>query len=129
MAQYSLQVDARLDKIVGETEVDLDGEQVRTRETNLGDLVTDIMRAAAGADAALINGGSIRIPACTGGRSRPRTFMRRCRSITTWWPSGLTGRQLREALEHGVSGPENGAGRFPQVSGLSFTLPPPRPGG
>jgi hypothetical protein len=60
VAQYSLQVDARLDKIVGETEVDLDGEQVRARETNLGDLVTDIMRAAAGADTALINGVSIR---------------------------------------------------------------------
>ena len=40
--------------------MDLDGEQTETRETNLGDLVADVMRQTAGADAALINGGSIR---------------------------------------------------------------------
>ena len=32
----------------------------------------------------------------------------------------LTGKQIQEALEHGVSAIEEGAGRFPQVSGLTF---------
>ncbi|TAN37503.1 MAG: hypothetical protein EPN25_15265, partial [Nitrospirae bacterium] len=32
----------------------------------------------------------------------------------------LTGQQIRGALEHGVSAIEEGAGRFPQVSGISF---------
>jgi 5'-nucleotidase / UDP-sugar diphosphatase len=120
VAQYSRQVDALLDKNVGETEVDLDGEQVRRRETNLGDLVTDIMRASAGADAALINGGTIRTSLHRG--------QIKAKDIYTALPFDnylvairLTGRQLREALEHGVSGPEAGAGRFPQVSGLSFS--------
>jgi len=32
----------------------------------------------------------------------------------------LTGRQILEALENGVSAIEEGGGKFPQVSGLSF---------
>jgi 5'-nucleotidase / UDP-sugar diphosphatase len=32
----------------------------------------------------------------------------------------LTGSQIRDALEHGVSAVEEGEGRFPQVSGLAF---------
>ena len=120
VAQYSRQVDARLDKIVGETEVDLDGEQVRTRETNLGDLVTDIMRAAAGADAALINGGSIRT-SLHRGKVKAKDIYAALPFDNYLVAIRLTGRQLRQALEHGVSGLEDKAGRFPQVSGLSFT--------
>ena len=42
--------------------VKLDGRfsAVRTRETNLGNLVTDIMLAALGADCALLNSGTLR---------------------------------------------------------------------
>nr|WP_197707060.1 5'-nucleotidase C-terminal domain-containing protein [Calothrix sp. NIES-3974] len=41
----------------------------------------------------------------------------------------LTGVQLREALENGVSTIENGEGRFPQVAGLRFELNPQAPPG
>jgi len=41
----------------------------------------------------------------------------------------LTGRQIREALEHGLSGVEEEAGRFPQVSGLTVTYNPSSPAG
>jgi 2',3'-cyclic-nucleotide 2'-phosphodiesterase (5'-nucleotidase family) len=33
----------------------------------------------------------------------------------------LTGQQIRDSLEHGVSSIEEKAGRFPQVSGIAFT--------
>jgi 5'-nucleotidase len=36
----------------------------------------------------------------------------------------VTGRQLLDALENGVSQVETGAGRFPQVSGLRFSFDP-----
>ena len=49
-----------MDVTVGESLVDLDGVNVRRQETNLGNLITDIIRKAAGADAAIINGGTIR---------------------------------------------------------------------
>lgn len=41
----------------------------------------------------------------------------------------LTGEQLKQALEHGVSQVELGEGRFPQVSGLRFIYDPKAPAG
>ena len=42
---------------------------------------------------------------------------------------GLTGAQVREALENGVSRAEHPSGRFPQVSGLAFSFDTRRPAG
>lgn len=59
--------DALLNKVVAKTSVDLttlesDGKTraIRNQETNLGDLVADAYRDAAGADVAIVNGGGIR---------------------------------------------------------------------
>jgi len=41
----------------------------------------------------------------------------------------LTGTQIRQALEHGVSAVENGEGRFPQISGIRFSYDPSAPAG
>ncbi len=49
-------------KELGEFEVDLDGRfsSVRTRETNLGNFIADIMVASTHADFALLNSGTLR---------------------------------------------------------------------
>jgi len=126
--KYRKKVDAALNGRVGKTEVALDGENVRKRETNFGDLITDIMRSVSHADAALLNGGSIRASVAKG----PILV----KSIYTALPFDnyivairLTGRQIREALEHGVAGVEDGAGAFPQVSGIAFSYAPAAPAG
>lgn len=130
VTRYQDQMDKLLGESVGHTEVDLDGEsdQVRTRETNLGNLVADIMRDKARADVALINGGGLRT-------SIPRGRILR-RDVYAVLPFDnylvalrLTGKQVQEALEHGVTKVEEQAGRFPQVSGLSFTYNPKAPPG
>ena len=41
----------------------------------------------------------------------------------------VTGAQLRAALEHGVSGIEDGQGRFPQVSGMTYSFDASKPAG
>ena len=117
---YNKIIDSVLSEKVGETGTDLDGDNVRLRETNLGDLIADFMRSAAGADAAIINGGGI--------RASIRKGEIKVKDVYTVLPFDnyiagvkLTGRQVRQALEHGVSAVEEGAGRFPQVSGLTFT--------
>jgi 5'-nucleotidase/UDP-sugar diphosphatase len=120
VSQYSREVDARLDLTVGETQTDLDGENGRTQETNLGDLVTDIMRATAGAEAAIINGGSLRA-SIHKGPIKAKEIYAALPFDNYLVAIRLSGRQLRETLEHGVSGLEEHAGRFPQVSGLAFT--------
>ncbi len=119
--RYSRQLSRLLDEVVGVAGVDLDGENVRERETNLGNLVADLMREVAGAQVAVVNGGSIR-------RSIPRGPVT-LDSIYSALPFDnyvvtlkIRGRGLWEALEHGVSG--KGGGRFPQVSGLKITYCP-----
>jgi 2',3'-cyclic-nucleotide 2'-phosphodiesterase (5'-nucleotidase family) len=128
--KYSAMVDARLNAEIGTALCDLDGGNVRKRETNLGDLVADIIRETAGADAALINGGSIRTSILKG------TI--RVKDVYSVLPFNnyivairLKGSLLREAIEHAVSGNEQDSpGAFPQISGIRFgydpTLPPGR---
>ncbi len=123
VSKYQGMVDRTLDERVGTAEVDLDGENVRRRETNLGDVIADIMRKTSGADAALINGGSIRTSINKGPVA--------AKDIYSVLPFDnyivairLTGGQIRRALEYGVSAVERGEGRFPQVSGISFTYSP-----
>jgi 5'-nucleotidase/UDP-sugar diphosphatase len=117
--KYEKKVDSVLNEKAGYADVGLDGENVRYRETNFGDLVADIMRETAGADAAIINGGSIRT-------SVPRGEIR-AKDIYAALPFDnyivaikLTGEQIRETLEHGVSAVGRAEGRFPQVSGIAF---------
>ena len=53
-------METELVKELGEFDVDLDGRfsSIRTKETNLGNFVTDIMVAALNADFALLNSGT-----------------------------------------------------------------------
>ena len=115
-----------LEQTVGRTDVALDmkSENVRTRETNMGNFIADAYRQATGADVALVNGGSIRADALI----QPGVLTKR--DVLSILPFNnkvlkieLTGATLRAALEHGVGsiGVEAQPGRFPQVSGIRFT--------
>ena len=116
---------AQLDVLVGNTSVALDtrNETVRTQESAVGNLVTDVLRAAMQADVALINGGGIR-----GNTILPAGQLRR-RDLLTILPFAnkivkldVTGETLRLALENGLSQVERTAGRFPQVSGVRYVF-------
>ena len=104
---------------------------MRTAESNFGDLIADAMRSGLGADVALMNGGGIR-----GDRTyAPGTVLTR-KDIIRELPFGnvvvlieLSGNDLLAALENGVSEIEDSAGRFPQVSGMTFTYDPAKPPG
>ncbi|MDD5009327.1 MAG: 5'-nucleotidase C-terminal domain-containing protein [Syntrophorhabdaceae bacterium] len=126
--RYTRQMDALMGQTIGEALVDLDGKNVRTKETNLGNLITDIMRQRSSSRIALINGGGIRTSIRKGNIT--------LNDIYSALPFDnyivamkLTGREIKEALEHGVSGVELKEGRFLQVSGLSFTYDPKMPQG
>lgn len=121
--KYGQRVDIVLNEKVGKTDVDLDGENVRKRETNLGNIIADIIKHASGADVAIINGGGIRTSI-----NRGEIKLQQVYSVLPFdnyiVAIKITGKQVREALEHGVSAVEEGAGRFPQVSGLRFSYSP-----
>lgn len=122
---YKADMDAKLGAVIGRTETALDSRRnvVRGQESAMGDLIADAMRAQVGADIAIMNGGGIRAD-----RTYDAGTELTRRDILTELPFGntvqlteLPGSQILEALENGVSQVEKGSGRFPQVSGLSFT--------
>lgn len=133
VTRWTSTLDRELAVPVGVTKVELDTRRgsVRTEETNFGDLVGDALRNALGAEVALTNGGGIR-----GDRLyAPGTELTR-KDILTQLPFGnvavladVTGADLLAALENGVSQVEDSAGRFPQISGMSFVFDPGQPPG
>jgi 5'-nucleotidase len=112
---------------VGQTDEPLDVRSAvnRTEETNIADYVADAFRKAAGADVALINGGSLRADTVI---SKGEISLRDVLSILPFNNDlakiEVTGATLLQALEHGVSrsGPGSEPGRFPQVSGLHYAF-------
>ena len=104
----------------------------RARESPLGDLVTDAIRLGTGADAAIMNSGTMRIddvlPAgpitnyqlesifLFGDETRIMTFP-------------IKGSRLREILERGVATGSVGKGPYLQVSGLKYSWDPKKPSG
>jgi 5'-nucleotidase len=127
---YKPHITALQSTVVGRAAVMLDGDRVdvRNRETNLGNLIADLMLARLrpdGGQLAMLNSGSI-------GRSISSGDVTLARVIealpfdNTIARVDLTGAQLLASLENAVSqvsaaNPNNSAGRFVQVSGLSFT--------
>ncbi len=125
---FRAKLDQSLNVVIGTTTVPLDSRRnvVRSRESAMGDLVADAMRAATGADVAITNGGGIR-----GDRTYDAGTKLTRRDVLTELPFGnktvvteITGAQIRAALENGFSQVENGAGRFPQVSGMDVVYDP-----
>lgn len=130
--RYADRLSRELEVVIGETAVPLDARNttVRQQESNLGNFIADVMRAAVGADVAITNGGGIRTNALfpAGRISR--------KDVLAWLPFGnvvvkvaVTGTVIRQALENGVSQWEQVAGRFPQVSGMRYSFNPTRPAG
>ena len=126
-------LDKSLSVEVGTTESALDSRRnvVRSEEAAIGDLIADAMREAVSADIAITNGGGIR-----GDKQYAAGTMLTRRDILTELPFGnvtvmteASGQQIREALENGVSQVEDGAGRFPQVSGLTVVVDLKKPKG
>ncbi len=116
--------------VIGEAAVELVGERgvCRTEECNMGNLITDAIRADTGAQIALQNGGGIRasIPAGEVTLGQVLTVLPFGNLISTL---ELKGSDVLAALENGVSRVEDVAGRFPQVSGLRYTWDPSKPAG
>ena len=132
VAAYVRKLQEEIDKEYGvvfaKSEVLLNGERadVRTEETNLGDLVTDAMLWAAGeakvkADMAVVNGGSLRVSIPAGDITKKQIHavmpFNNTLSIVE-----VTGAELLEALEASTYLMPESLGSFPQVSGVEFAV-------
>lgn len=114
-------------------QVDLeeDAHLCRVQECPSGDVLMDSLLWGArdtGATVALSVGGTVRSPLHTGVVTMG-DLLTTMPFDNTLVVGDLTGKQLLGALEHGASGYENGAGRFLQVAGLTYSVEPAKPVG
>lgn len=124
-------INESLSKPIGKTLAVLDARSttVRTRESNLGNLVTDTMRHFwPDVDMALIGGGTIRSDTTYG----PGIITKR--DLLDIFPFEdpvvvikIKGKHLWEAFESALSMVPKQEGRFPQVSGCRLVYDPQRP--
>jgi len=125
-----------LEERVGATLVQLNAlsHANRQKETNVGNFIAESYRRATGADIGFVNGGSIRADLTY----EPGVLTKR--AVLSILPFNnpvvkveITGRTLKQILEHGVarSGPgeDTEPGRFPQVAGVRFEYDPSKPVG
>ena len=128
-AAIQAEIDKDYGTVFAKTEVDLNGvkAEVRTGETNLGDLIADALvwgakDAGIRVDAAVTNGGGIRASIAMGDITKKDIntvlpFIDNTLSIVK-----LTGAELLEALEASTYCTPETIGGFPHVSGIVFTL-------
>lgn len=130
VTEIAAKQEQQLSEVVGTTSVYLDGvrENVRTKETNLGNLTADAMRDATGADVAFTNGGGIRASIEIGDITK--------KDLVTVFPFGnyvvtkkVTGKMILDAMEVGVASYPETLGSFPQVSGITFKIDASKPAG
>ncbi len=131
--RYEGELSKELDVELGTTAVELDSRSatVRSAESAIGNMIADAIRVSTGADVAITNGGGIR-----GNKLYPPGAKITRRDILTELPFGntaslveVTGRDIKEALENGVSQVDARAGRFPQVAGMVIAFDAKQPVG
>ncbi|CAG2103416.1 unnamed protein product [Medioppia subpectinata] len=132
LEKYSDVIEGKMDSVLGHLSCELDGRfaSIRTKETNLGNLVADIMLASTHSDLAILNSGTLRSDQI----HHKGPF--KLRDLVTIMPMmdalivlNATGQQIWKALENGVSLWPRLEGRFPQVAGIKFSFNPSKPGG
>lgn len=123
---------SKLEKPIGYTAVPLDGRftTIRTRESNLGNFVCDLMRHYYDADCALMGSGTIR-----GDQIYPPGVLL-LKDMLNCFPFEdpvvvirLKGKAILAALENGVSLVPALEGRHPQLSNIQFKYNPALPTG
>lgn len=133
LAELSEPIQALMEQVIGTATAAIEGsrEVCRVQECSMGNLVADAMLdrlADQGADIAIQNGGGLRASIDAGEITMGEaiTVLPFSNTLAT---VDLSGADVIDALENGVSDIENGAGRFPQVAGLKYSYTLANPAG
>ncbi|MDQ2089918.1 bifunctional metallophosphatase/5'-nucleotidase [Marimonas arenosa] len=133
IAELAVPLEEIRQKVVAETAEAIDGAKgsCRAGECAMGNLVADAMLDRVreqGIEIAIQNGGGLRASIDAGPVTMGEvlTVLPFQNTLSTFQVKGGV---LLAALENGVSQFEDGAGRFPQVSGMTFAFDPSKPAG
>ena len=131
VAKYQAVLSKELDVPLGVTTTEMDSrnEAVRGGESAIGNMMSDAIRAATGADVALLNGGGFRgkIVYEAGSEITRRDILKELPFSNKTYVLELSGAQIRKALEAGFANAEILTGRFPSVSGMTVRADLSRP--
>ncbi|WP_299426188.1 bifunctional metallophosphatase/5'-nucleotidase [uncultured Shimia sp.] len=126
IAEAAAPLDEIRNRVVAEAAEAIDGERgsCRAGECTMGNLIADAMLDRVkdqGVQVAIQNGGGIRASIDAGEVTMGEvlTVLPFQNTLSTFQ---VTGETLVAALENGVSQHEEGAGRFPQVAGMSYAF-------
>jgi len=128
VAELAAPIEELKAKVIGSTEDAVDGDRgsCRAGECQMGNLVADAMLDRVkdqGVQIAIQNGGGLRA-SIDGGEVTMGEVLTVLPFQNTLSTFQLKGSDVIAALENGVSQVEEGAGRFPQVSGLKYSWTP-----
>jgi 5'-nucleotidase / UDP-sugar diphosphatase len=130
---YKDKLTQELSVVIGKTEGPLDSRRnvVRREESAMGNLIADAIRDATKADVAIVNGGGIRADKeyAAGADITAKDIFTELPFGNTTSAVEISGKAILEALENGFSMWEDGAGRFPQVSGMVINADLTKPAG
>ncbi|XP_030759392.1 protein 5NUC [Sitophilus oryzae] len=130
--KYTGVIESKLDDILGCFPVPLDGRftSIRSSESNLGNWVCDVILAATGVDLVILNSGTFRSDQVhPAGDFTMRDLISIIPMRDPLVVLKVSGQQILETLENGVSMYPKLEGRFPQVAGVSFAFNPSKPPG
>ena len=120
-------------KVVAEAATAIGGDRdvCRAKECSMGSLIADAMLDRVkdqGVEIAIQNGGGIRASIDAGPITMGEvlTVLPFQNTLSTFEVTGAT---VKAALENGVSQVEEGAGRFPQVAGMTYSFDASKPAG
>ncbi|MEM6409226.1 MAG: 5'-nucleotidase C-terminal domain-containing protein [Pseudomonadota bacterium] len=133
VAELAGPIEAMKNRVVAGSAAEISGSRAfcRSQECAMGNLVADAMLdrvADQGVQIAIQNGGGLRASIDAGEVTMGEvlTVLPFQNTLATF---EVTGEAIVAALENGVGQVEEGAGRFPQVSGMSFTVDLSKPAG
>ncbi|MBB3317197.1 5'-nucleotidase [Rhizobium sp. BK181] len=133
IAELAKPIEELRKKVIGSSEAPIQGDRTvcRVEECSMGNLVADAMLdrgKSQGMTIAIQNGGGLRASIDAGDVTQGEviTVLPFQNTLATFQ---LTGADIRKALENGLGKIEEGAGRFPQVSGLKYTFDKTKPSG
>lgn len=108
-------------EIIGTSPIKLDGERnnVRCRETSLGNLIADVVRDANKSDVSFVNGGGIRA-SIKAGNIRKLDILNAIPFPNYVVTKKISGATMLSAFEQGLSAYPEEFGGFPQVSGITI---------
>jgi 5'-nucleotidase/UDP-sugar diphosphatase len=133
LAELAAPIEELTSTVIGSTTDKLEGarEVCRAMECSMGNLLADAILdrvADQGATIAFQNGGGIRA-SIDAGEITIGDVLTVLPFSNTLATVDISGADVIDALENGVSDVENGAGRFPQVAGLKYSFDLKQPAG